>query len=178
MNSNILETACCHTLDKRGHLQPLVKGMNHISFGMDDAEEKWWPNKPLDKYSPAWMWKLQRQHLAKGENRNKAGRKKGLGPLPRPEGWLGRTSSLKEVVEMEEEMMEMMVGTLGKGIGTGTTLGKEIGAGGAVTPGPAGTTGMTGKMTGTGAPDKAPGKGVTAGGRGGRAEAATAVPHL
>ena len=79
---------------------------------------------------------------------------------------------------MEEEMMEMMVGTVGKGIGTGTTLGKEIGAGGAVTPGPAGTTGMTGKRTGTGAPDKAPGQGVTAGGVGGRAEAGTAEPHL
>ena len=48
-----------------------------------------------------------------------------------------------------------MVETLGKGIVTGTTLGKEIGAGGAVTPGPAGTTGMTVKRTGAGAPDKA-----------------------
>ena len=46
--------------------------------------------------------------------------------------------------------MEMMVETLGKGIG----------AGWAVTPGPAGTTGMTGKRAGTGAPDKAPGQGV------------------
>ena len=63
----------------KGGILPLVKGMNRISFGMDDAEEKWWPNKPLEKSSPAWMWKLQRQHLAKGENRNKAGKKKGSG---------------------------------------------------------------------------------------------------
>ena len=77
--------------------------------------------------------------LQKVRTGTRQGGRRGLGPLPRPEGWLGRTSSLKEVVEMEEEMMEMMVGTLGKGIGTGTTLGKEIGAGGAVTPGPAAT---------------------------------------
>ena len=63
----------------KGGILPLVKGMNRISFGMDDAEEKWWPNKPLEKSSPAWMWKLQRQHLAKGEKRNKAGKKKGSG---------------------------------------------------------------------------------------------------
>ena len=145
--------------------------MNRISFGMDDAEEKWWPNKPLDKYSPAWMWKLQRQHLAKGENRNKAGRKKGS----------GTTSQARRLARQNKQPQ----GGCGDGGGNGGDDGGDPWAKGLVLEqllgkrlGQVGQSGMTGKMTGTGAPDKAPGKGVTAGGRGGRAEAATAVPHL
>ncbi|CAK9081270.1 unnamed protein product [Durusdinium trenchii] len=76
--------------------------MNRISFGMDDAEEKWWPNKPLEKSSPAWMWKLQRQHLAKGENRNKAGKKKGSGTTSQAPDEEGPPLG-KGDVEMEKE---------------------------------------------------------------------------
>ena len=52
-----------------------------VPQGMGQAlEEDWWPDKPLDPYtSPSWQWKKQRLHLAKGENRNKAGKKKGCG---------------------------------------------------------------------------------------------------
>ena len=65
---------CQNTFEKRMLNTTVPQGMGQA------LEEDWWPDKPLNPYtSPSRQWKKQRLHLAKGENRNKAGKKKGCG---------------------------------------------------------------------------------------------------
>ena len=66
-------------------LKPFAKGMLGIPVpqGLDtplgEGDADWWPGKTLTTSSPSWMWKLNRKHLAKGDDRNKAGKKVGKG---------------------------------------------------------------------------------------------------
>ena len=46
---------------------------------MQQGDDEWWPGKTLTTKSPSWMWKTNRKHLAKGDNKNKAGKKLGKG---------------------------------------------------------------------------------------------------
>ena len=59
----------------KGGTLPLVKGVNRISFGMDDAEEHWTGAA------------LHGCGNCRGNTLQKLGRRGGLGPLPRPESW-------------------------------------------------------------------------------------------
>ena len=59
--------------------KPLPKGLFQPLEEGDRQDQVWTPEMRLSKDSPSWMWKKTRLHLASGEGKNKAGRKKGAG---------------------------------------------------------------------------------------------------
>ena len=55
---------------------PVPQGLDQP---LQQGDDEWWPGKTLTTKSPSWMWKTNRKHLAKGDNKNKAGKKLGKG---------------------------------------------------------------------------------------------------
>ena len=103
----------------------------------------------LNKDSPSWLWKSLRKHLAKGDNKNKAGKKLGAGTTSLTRKEKEDTSSLRTG---QKAMAQHMTGTSG-------TLGKEDG----MMMGPSGIAGAGLLKTGLVAAGTSQGGGTKAG---------------
>ena len=74
---NLWKRAACVWQLGKGMLEtPVPQGLDQP---LQQGDDEWWPGKTLTTNSPSWMWKTNRKHLAKGDNKNKAGKKLGKG---------------------------------------------------------------------------------------------------